>query len=413
MKILFINNFFTKYGGAESSLLNIAKGLESKGNEIYYFATDKQPFFIKNYKYSKYFPEYKDKRKIPVKNFKDIINLFYNFEAKNNLENYLKELQPDLVLINNFLFHLTPSVFDACKKFNVPVIMYIHDPRLFCPGGMLTYSDKYCYEGACLKGNPISCIKNRCKMSSLKASIIAALNFIFVKNQNLFSKCHLIICPSKALKNLAAESGVLAEKIKVINHFIEDEKLLTNPNYKNKNYFLYVGRLDREKGVHFLIEAMKNIPSDIKLHIVGDGYEKENLIRQKSCLGLNNIEFLGYLSGSALQEEYKNCIATVLPCNWFETFGLTNIESFVHGKPVIASNIAAIPEIIDDGLNGILVPPTDINALSKAMEKLYYNPDFAIKLGKNARKKVEEKYIFQVYYDKIIEVFNSLELSFF
>jgi len=319
--------------------------------------------------------------------------------------NYLKEIQPDLVLINNFLFHLTPSVFNACKKFNIPVIMYIHDPRLFCPGGMLAYSDKYCYKELCIKGNPIYCIKNRCKISSLKASIIAALNFIFVRNQNLFNKCHSIICLSEALKNLVIKAGAPAEKIKIINHFIEDEKLLTEPDYKNENYFLYVGRLDREKGVHFLIEAMKNISSDIQLHIVGEGYEKENLILQS--LGTDNIKFLGHLSGQALQEEYKNCIATVLPCNWFESFGLTNIESFVYGKPVIASNIAAIPEIIDDGLNGILVPPTDIKALSTAIEKLYYNPELVIELGKNARKKAEEKYTFQIYYEKIIEVFNS------
>jgi len=405
MKILFINNFFTKYGGAENFFWNSSKLLEKKGNEIYYFATDKQPFFISNYEYSKYFPQYQDKRKIPVKNFKDIINTFYNFEAKNNLENYLKEIQPDLVLINNFLFHLTPSVFNACKKFNIPVIMYIHDPRLFCPGGMLAYSDKYCYKELCIKGNPIYCIKNRCKISSLKASIIAALNFIFVRNQNLFNKCHSIICLSEALKNLVIKAGAPAEKIKIINHFIEDEKLLTEPDYKNENYFLYVGRLDREKGVHFLIEAMKNISSDIQLHIVGEGYEKENLILQS--LGTDNIKFLGHLSGQALQEEYKNCIATVLPCNWFESFGLTNIESFVYGKPVIASNIAAIPEIIDDGLNGILVPPTDIKALSTAIEKLYYNPELVIELGKNARKKAEEKYTFQIYYEKIIEVFNS------
>jgi glycosyltransferase involved in cell wall biosynthesis len=398
MKILHINNFFTKYGGAENSFWKISNFLKNKGNKIYYFSTDKQPYFIANYEYSKYFPQYKDKRKSSI--IKDIINIFYNFEAKHNLENYLKKIQPDLIITHNILFHLTSSIFDACKKFNIPIVMYIQDPRLFCPGGLLAYSDKYCYEEPCITGNPISCIKNRCKLSSLKASIITSLNFIFVRNQKLFNKCDAIICLSEALKNLAVRAGAPAEKIKVINHFIEDEKLLIKPVYKNENYFLYVGRLDREKGVHFLIEAMKNVSSAIQLHVVGDGCEKENLISQKESLNLNNIKFLGHLNGQALEEEYKNCIATVLPCNWFEAFGLTNIESFLYGKPVIASNIAAIPEIIDDGVNGILVPPTDINALSAAIEKLYYNPDLVVQMGKNGRNKVEKLYTTEIYWDK-------------
>ena len=397
MKILHINNFFTKYGGAENSVWKISNLFKNKGNKIYYFTTDKQPYFIADYEYSKYFPQYKDKRKSGIK---DIINIFYNFEAKNNLENYLKEIQPDLIITHNILFHLTPAVFDACKKFNIPIIMYIQDPRLFCPGGLLAFSDKYCYEEPCIKGNPIFCIKNKCKLSSLKASIVASLNFIFVRNQNLFNKCDAIICLSGVLKNLAVRAGVPSEKIKVINHFIEEEKLLIKPVYNNKNYFLYAGRLDREKGVHFLIEAMKNVSSDIQLHIAGDGDEKENLVRQKECLNLNNIKFLGYLNRQALEEEYKNCIATVLPCNWFEAFGLTNIESFLYGKPVIASNIAAIPEIVDDGINGILVPPANINALSAAIEKLYYNSDLVIKMGRNGRNKVENLYTANVYWDK-------------
>jgi len=406
MKLLHINNFFTKYGGAENSIWKIAHLLERNNNEIYYFSTDKQPYFIPDYEYSKYFPQYQDKRKSRIKN---IFNIFYNFEAKNNLEEYLKEIQPDLIIIHNFLFHLTSSVFDACNKFNIPVVLYLHDPRLFCPGGLLAYSDKYCYEEPCIKGNPICCIKNRCKLSSLKASIIAALSFIFIRNQNTFNKCDVIICISEALKNLAVNAGVPTEKIKVINHFVEDEKLLIQPNYKNNNYFLYVGRLDREKGVHFLIEAMKKVSSDIQLHIVGDGYEKENLIKQKESLNLNNIKFLGYLDGQALEEEYKNCIATVLPCSWFESFGLTNIESFLYGKPVIASNLAAIPEIVDDGINGILFPSTNVDALSEAVEKLYCNTNLAIKMGRNGRNKFENNYTADVYWNKLSkEVLSSI-----
>lgn len=409
MKIIFINNFFTNYGGAEKSYFKISKILEKQNFEIYYFATDKKPYFIENYKYSHFFPKFKNKRNLFLGNIKNIIYSFYNFKAKRKLEKYLKEIKPDFIMIHNFLFYLSPSIFDACKKYNIPVLMYIHDPRLFCPGGMLAYNDKYCHDEPCLKGNPISCIKNKCKHSKLSSSVISSLNFLFNRNQNIYDKCKSIICISEALKDLAVKSGVPAEKIKVINHFIDDKEFKIIPNYTNENYFLYVGRLDKEKGVHFLIDAMKNVSSEVKLHIVGDGYEKDNLIRQAEKLNLNNVLFKGHLNGDELENEYKNCIATILPCNWFEAFGLTNIESFVYGKPVIASNIAAISEIIDDEINGILVPPANPKALTEAINKLYYNPELVVKMGQNGRSKAEEKYTQEVYWSKFEkEILNKI-----
>jgi len=406
LKILHVNNFFSQYGGAESSFRVISNVLERYGHELYYYATDKGPYFIPDYEYSCYFPKYQDKRNGLVQNIK---NFFYNTEAKNNLENYLKEIKPDVVIIHNFLYHLTISVFDACNRLNIPVISYIQDPRLFCPGGMLAYSDKYCYEEPCIKGNPLPCIINRCKLSDPRASVIASLNFMFMRTQNLFNKCHSAVCLSEALKDLAVRSGAPAEKIHVINHFIDDEKLKTGPNYENAGYFLYIGRLDREKGVHYLLEAMKTVSPEIQLHIVGDGYEKENLARQKEELNLENVSFIGRLSGEELENEYKNCIATILPCNWFEAFGLTNIESFLYGKPVIASKIAAIPEIIEHGVNGLLVPPTDVKAIGAGIEKLHNNPELVKEMGKNGRNKVEEIYNSTFYYKKLEQVLNKIK----
>lgn len=411
MKILYINNFFTEYGGAEQVMMITGDLMRQKGHEIYYYATGKQPYYEENYEYSKYFPPYSDKRKLDIKDIQGISSTFYNHIARKNLLEYLKEVKPDVVNVHNLHFHLTYSVLDACKEAGVPVAMYIHDPRMFCPGGTLSYGETYCSEETCIKGNPIDCILKKCRFGSLKASVFVALDAIFARKLNIQNKVEKFICPSNAICELAARAGLPKEKLVVINHFMSHDELAITPKYDNKGYFLYVGRVDREKGVHTLIEAMKNLPKYIGLHIAGKGHELENLQNMAMELGLSNVIFKGYLNGEELNAEYSNCLATILPCNWFEVFGRTLLESFLRGKPVIASNIAAIPEIVEHNINGFLFEPKNVEQLSQAMNTLIKEPQKVVEMGRNGRLKVEKSYNSELFYEKYSELLIKLILK--
>lgn len=410
LRILYISNFFTPYGGAENSIQLISNLMEQKGHEVFYYSTDKRPYFRQNYEYSKYFPKFFDKRSMSFKDLSGILATFYNKTAKNNLSEYLREIKPDVVSVHNVQFHLSYSVLDACKEYGVPVTLYIHDPRLFCPGGTLSYGESYCYDEPCVNGLPLPCLTRKCKEGSLKGSMLAALNQLYNRKLKIFDKVNAVVCPSAAIKSLAERGGVPENKLKVISHFLHSDKFNIVPGYENKGYFLYVGRVDREKGINTLIEAMQNMPEDIKLHIVGKGYDTERLKELVNELRLNNIIFRGYLSGEELDNEYRNCIATVLPCNWFEAFGRTILESFLWGKPVIASNLAAIPEIIEHDINGILFEPKNTDQLSKAMIELVNDWQKVKDMGQCARQKLEKYYNSEVYYEKYYALLGSLSL---
>ncbi|HSA07342.1 MAG TPA: glycosyltransferase [Candidatus Gastranaerophilales bacterium] len=403
-RILYINNFFTKYGGAENTIQKISSLMANKGHEVFYFSTDKKPYFKENYEYSKYFTEFSDKRKLSFDKPENFMKTFYNFEAKRNLKTYLNEIKPDLVSIHNIHFHLTPSVIDACEELKIPMVFYFHDPRSFCPGGTLSYRGQYCHKKHCITGNPLMCLVNKCKLDSFKGSLIASIYYLYFRSLNIFNKAAAIICPSQAMLNLALSAGVKKDKLYHINHFIEDELLQTESGNDNQDYFLYVGRLDREKGVDLLIEAMRKLPKDVLLHIVGEGYEKEKLINLAKSYNLDNINFLGYLDGEDLKIQYQNCLATILPCNWFEVFGRTLLESFLCSKPVIASNIAAIPNIIDHGLNGYLFEPKNIEEISEMMLRLINDKEFAAEMGENGNKKLKLLYNSELYYSKYLEL---------
>lgn len=390
MKILLVNNTFGFFGGgSEKATIETGKILHNKGHKVFYFASDRKPFLEENYEFGTFFP----------KNSKKI---FYNLEAKSKLDLLLKRIKPDIVHMNCFQHNLTSSVLHTCRDNNVPVVHTFHDSIFACPAGTLTKKGILCREKDCIKGNPIPCIKNRCFNGSLLKSAISAAEFFFRRNLGFYYIPDYVICPSRYILNLALESGIKREKLVLINNFVNCAEDIGN---FRGDYFLYAGRIVKEKGLFHLIQAFKDLPH-IKLRIAGKGpVEKsfKNYIKRKK---IKNIEFIGLKIGQELENEFKNCFATILPSVCSEVFGLSILESFSYGKPVIASRIGGIPEVISNNKDGIMVEPGSAEEIKNAVLKLWESPDLAKEMGKNARLKHKTLYSPEVYYEKLIDVYE-------
>ena len=220
-------------------------------------------------------------------------------------------------------------------------------------------------------------------------------------------KIAAFVTPSDALKELVSQGDIIAEKITVIPPNLTEEYMNTIPKYSNNNYFVFVGALYSYKGVPTLLKAMKRVPKDIELHIVGDGNEA-TIYKDYVSKNNLNVKFLGTLYNAEKQNEYSNSIAVIVPSNYFEAFGIVNIEAMACGKPVIASNTGGIPEIIDHGKTGFLFKQGDDKELAYYIEKLWNNQDLVINLGKEARKKAEMFYSSENYYNKLLSVYDSV-----
>jgi len=410
MKILFINNFFSTYGGTESIMYDQASILRKNGHEVFFFATNKTPYFEEDYEYSEFFPQYTDYKALNGADvFKYLLKPFYNTDAKTRLNAYLDIIKPDIAHFHNIYYHLTPAVLEPCRKRRIPVVMTLNDPRFMCPGGTLMYKNQtYCKEQLCISGNVLPCLLNRCRNNSFKASFIATAENLYNKINGFYDLVDIFLCPSQAMRNLAINSDINPDRLLVLNNFIKESFLKIEPEYSDKGYFLYVGRLAGEKKVDHLIQAIAKLP-DVNLHIVGNGEDEEKLKNLAKNLNVLNVKFLGFLRGRELEEEYKNCIATVLPCDWFETFGLTIVESYAYGKPVIASKIGAIPELIENYSNGIVFQPGNIDELTSAINKLYMDRNLAIEMGKRNREKAVNFYSIETHYKNLVNVYNFFE----
>lgn len=401
MKILVVDSLFSPMGGGQKIAYSTYKILERNNNEVFYFAMNKEPYFENDYKYQKFFTSYyfgtKDYLKNPFK-------YYYNHKALKDLQSFTDYIKPDIIHFQSF-WGLSSSVFKV--KTDAAKILTIHDARC-CPAITLMYKNKeLCTEQYCKKGNFLPCILNKCVNNSYEASIRRSLAVFFdIKNYKFIDK---FITPSDALKKvvLNADIGIPPEKIFTLPNYLSNDELQTVTEYTDKGYFLYIGRLSKEKGVHYLLNAIKELPKEINLHIAGTGPDEEKLKKYVKDNGLYNVCFVGFKSGEALKQEYQNCISTILPCNWFEIFGMTNIESFANAKPVIASNAGGIPEIVEHNKTGLLFEPGNVEQLKECILKYYNNPLLAIEHGRCAYKKVFEKYTEEQYYNKLIKLYED------
>ena len=141
-------------------------------------------------------------------------------------------------------------------------------------------------------------------------------------------------------------------------------------------YFLFVGRLEKMKGVQVLLETFRNYHM-ADLLIAGDGTYESELRRQAE--GLENVHFLGRMEYSKLQALFRHAIAQVVSSIGYETLGIVILEAFAQRTPAIVNNLGALPEIVEQSGGGFIYD--DQESLVKAMETLRTNPGLRKELG--------------------------------
>jgi glycosyltransferase involved in cell wall biosynthesis len=407
MRILLVNNFFSPVGGTERVLWDEACLLKERGHEVHFFAMDRKPFLIPDYENARFFPQYASHReeKNPGR-FLRISAAFHNRNASLKLKEYLKFLKPDIIHIHNIHYHLTPSILQVCADSKIPAVMTLHDNRLLCPSS--SYRDSPDFKGFCNTGNPLVCLKSKCKNNRLSETFVSIAEYYFNRNKIQDSKIRRFITPSLTLLKLMEKAGLPREKLAHIHNPINPAFCDHPPaSQVDDGYFIYVGRLSREKGLHYLLQAMER-STDISLKIAGDGPQEDELKTLVAQLHLKNVDFLGFLPTEKIVPLVQKARATVLPCHWFETFGLSLVEGLMLGRTAIASNIGAIPEVLDHGNCGILVPPGDIPALTAALEDLHARPEKAWELGEKGRLRVQQLYSPQAHVEKLLDLYESV-----
>lgn len=409
MKILLIHMYFSNkyYTGVDPMVYGTYKTLNEEGDEVYVYAHDVKPYLDENYKYTKYFPKsifIWDVEPTKENRRKFLMSFLYNREAANNLGKMLDDIKPDLVHIH-VTCCMSFGILKPIKDRHIPVVFSVHDLSAFCPA-VYKVGTSYCND--CRGYNTLPCITKNCT-KKLSKSIYYAFRIFMDKIHGAERNIDLYLAVSDAVKQYMVKSGINEDKIKVLPNFINKEIMekALNTEVKGGDYFLYAGGVAEIKGLYTLLEAMKSLPRDIKLHLAGHGdfSEVEKFIQENN---LDNIKILGVLTKEQMQEEYKNCISVLMPSELFESFGMINIEGAVWGKPSISSNIGGLSNVVENEKTGLLFEPKNVEELKECILKYWNNRDLALQHGKNAREKFVSNYSEDVYFKKLKQFYNEV-----
>ncbi len=399
MKVIQANKYFYLKGGAERYMLDLSARLKERGHEVIPFAMD-HPDNLETPD-RRFFPSqvHTGEAHMGWQGVRTVGRMMYSFESRRKMKQLIRQRKPDLCHLHNIYTQLSPSFLPVLKSQGVPIVMTVHDHHLISPQYNIWATG--CGEDYRNVGVVKACVTKFHKDSRL-ASTVQTAAFKLHKLLGLYKKSvDVFICPSRYMKRQLVIGGFPEQKIEVIPYGMNVRHI--EPRYDHDGYVLFVGRLSEEKGVETIIRAAKLL-EDIPFKIVGRGPQSAWL--HKLAHGHANIEFLGFKSGKELEELYRGAVAVLLPSRVHENFPLAALEAMSYGKPVIASDVGGVGEIVQDRQTGFLVDPVNLDGWVESILRVFHGE--ARKFGEQARKRIEDTYPYERHIQQIMALYSNL-----
>lgn len=304
----------------------------------------------------------------------------------------------DIVHFHNTFPLLSPSVYSAARATGAAVVQTLHNYRLVCPGALLMRDGVPCED--CLGRNPWRAVMHRCYRDSAGASAAVAVMLTAHRVRGTWRKdVDAFICLTEFARAKLVAGGLPAAKLHVKGNSV---RATAGAPARERRYFLYAGRLSKEKGVDFLVRAWKeaNIPQ--RLVIVGDG-PLADLVRREAG---DNVEVLGRRPREDVLKLLEEAVAVIVPSFCYESFPLVIPEAFSRGVPVIGSALGSLANIVDEGSTGILIPPGDVRALSGAVGTLT-QPATWDAFSSNALAAFHSRFTSEINYQTLRSIYSA------
>lgn len=298
----------------------------------------------------------------------------WNPLAGKRLSEWLRREAPDVVSLHNTFPLISPSALHVVKDAGVPLVWTVHNFRPWCANAFLMRQGEEC--NLCPNtGSVWPAIKNRCYGNSVALSAVAAASTAFHDRLGTWRELpDVVVAFSQSHAEQLARLGVMESKLYIKPHFVPSLDGLTWG--KRENRIMFVGRLSEEKGVDVMLKAIETaqLPAGIEYLIVGDGPLREKLEQFAENSKLN-IRVLGALPPAAVQAELCKAKLLLMPSVWRETFGLTVIEAFAAGVPVLASDTGTPAELVRSVSPNMLVKASSVESLAKKLEAVWSRQD--------------------------------------
>jgi glycosyltransferase involved in cell wall biosynthesis len=317
----------------------------------------------------------------------------------------VSESKPDIAHFHNTFPLISPSVYYACAEAGVPVVQTLHNYRLLCPAATLMRKGRVCE--SCL-GRPLPWpgVLRRCyRQSTAQSAALAAMLAAHRAMRTWNKKVDIYIALSEFAKLKFVQGRFPRDRIVVKPNFVHPD-----PRQKTSagEYALFVGRLCEEKGVRILINAWRELATNVPLCVVGDGRLREEMEAQIKKFGLSQITMLGEVPPDRVVHWMHGARFLVSPSLWYEGFPVTVAEAYACGLPVIASELGSLAEIVVPGRTGLHFKPGDAAELARAVDWAWSHNDHVQRMGRQARIEFERKYTAERNYRNLMRIYDQL-----
>jgi len=390
--VVIVNDFDYVQGGASKVALDTAEILyENNYNVIFFSSTHKE----NNYSFKQITTNQKECLKDGIKGS---IRCISNRKVKKEFSELLKTLdnKKTIIHVHGYTKSLSSVIFKVSKKMGFQVVLTIHDYFTICPnGGLFNY--KKC---TICKKKPLSpsCIFTNCDSRNYFFKIYRIIRQ-FVQNKNLKNANIHYIYISDFSKKIIDNIKIKYKDYKRIDNPLDVNKEKFNNSSKN-NYFAYLGRVSKEKGVDLFCEAIKE--ANLNGLVIGDGSELERL-----KIKYPNIVFTGWKNKSEINMLLKDVKVLVFPSLWYETMGLSALEALSVGIPVIVGDKCATSDYIINNKNGLIFKSGNKEDLVKKLKEC--DDEKISKLSENAYKYYwKNPFDKKKYYEELTKYYKQI-----
>ncbi|MBC8395056.1 MAG: glycosyltransferase family 4 protein [Deltaproteobacteria bacterium] len=342
---------------------------------------------------------------------------FYSPHVYKKLRQLIRDTRPDVAYVLHFLKRMSPSVIDACADEGVPAVVRLSDFGLICANNIFFRDGKICQ--LCEKNQKYG-LKYRCVKGSFFASTVRYLAHRFHELRGVFKKIDALVCPSKFMKEVFNRNShfgeIPAHHLPTFTDFSVFDAQQGRPSFEERAerpYGIYQGRLEYEKGVDLIVDALKLLRKrgvNLGFKFIGKSNDPAYEDKLKSMVadaGLNDVEFCGFLDKERLFGLMRGALISVVPSRWVDNMPNSLIESQAMGLPVVASNQGCFLELIEDRVNGMLFDSDSAADLAEKMEATLADRGSWEGMSERAERWVRDYCSADKHYRSLMEIFTA------
>lgn len=386
-KILLVHNYYQITGGEDTVVANEKKMLENNDHKVILYTRNNAEL----------------QSGILAKLLLPFVAVF-NPRTFFEIRKIIRKEQIDIVHVHNTLTLISPAVFYAACSMGVPVVNTLHNFRMECASADFYRDGKICED--CLKKGVVCALKHKCYRNSFLQTLVNIGITGIHRCLGIYRKVYFI-----CLSEFNREK--LLDLNKKYKNSIDPEKVFVKPNFtfesninterkipKKDSYYLYIGRMEKIKGVYKIIKAFETNGKSIIM--IGDGTEYEKLKKYIERKKLQNICLVGYVDHSRINEYLANAKALIAASQWYETFGMVVIEAYASHVPVIVGDIGNIGDLVQDNLTGRKFTYNSVNNLNRVIDEFEQKPIS----GESGYQLYCEKYNEKSNYEQLRDIYQ-------